>query len=72
MRIGTSRNISTSNTPNDRFSWVLVVTTAGSLVLDQEGGNEITLASVPVNVWMPVGKCTNIKTTSTAAGFIVA
>jgi len=72
MSIGASRNVVKSDTPNDKFDWVLVTTTAGSLVIGQEGGNEITLNDVPVGVWLPVGKAQYIATSSTASGLIVA
>lgn len=71
FNLGAARDLSKSDTPNDRFNWVLVVTTTGSLVFDQEGGNTTTLASVPVNVWIPVGNATNIQTSSTAVGLMV-
>lgn len=69
---GAARDLSKSDTANDRFSWVMVVTTAGSLIIDQEGGNSTTLASVPTGVWVPVGTATNIQTGSTAVGLVVA
>lgn len=72
MNITSARPINKSNTPNDNFSWVLVTSTAGSVVYDGKGGNTITLPSVPTGVWIPVGNATNIRTASTAVGFLVA
>ena len=69
--LGSSRDLAQSDTANDEFNWLMVVTTAGSVVYNQAGGNEITLASVPVGVWIPVGNATNVKTTSTAVGIMV-
>lgn len=69
--IGTARDITQSDTPNDRFNMVMVTTTSGSLDFDQEGGNNIVLASVPVGVWIPVGTALNIRTSSTAVGLMV-
>lgn len=69
--IGTARDITKSDTPNDRFNMVMVTTTSGSLNFDQEGGNNIVLASVPIGVWIPVGTATNIRTASTAVGLMV-
>lgn len=70
--IGQARDLSKSNTPNDKFNWCLVTTTAGSLVIQQVGGNQTTLANVPIGVWIPVGNATNILTSSTASGLMVA
>lgn len=69
--LGTTHDLTKSDTANDRFNWVMVTTTTGTLVIGQEGGNVITLASVPVNVWIPVGEATHIKTASTATGLMV-
>ena len=69
---GAARDIALSDTPNDSFSWVLVTTTSGSLIIDQKGGNSTTLSSVPLGVWIPVGFATNIQTGSTAVGVMVA
>lgn len=72
-RPGAARDLAASDTKNDSgFSWILVTTTAGSVVVDQVGGNTTTLATVPLNVWIPVGNATNIQTSSTAVGFMVA
>lgn len=71
-RPGATRDLSQSDTANDDFSWLMVVTTAGSVIVDQIGGNTTTLASVPVGVWLPVGRATNVRTASTAVGIVVA
>lgn len=70
--IGQARDLTKSDTPNDKFTWCLVTTTAGSLVVHSVGGNISTLASVPVGVWIPVGNAINIATSSTAVGLMVA
>ena len=70
--IGQSRNISTSDVANDRFGWLMVTGTAGSVVYGSQGGNETTLTNVPVGVWVPVGVATHITSSSTATDFIVA
>lgn len=70
--IGQARDLSKSDTPNDNFNWCIVTTTSGSLVVGSKGGNIITLANVPVGVWIPVGNATNITTASTAVGLMVA
>lgn len=72
MRITTSRNITPSDVSTQHFGWVMVTDVAGSVVYENEGGNIITLANVPVGVWMPVGNAVKIRTSSTAVGFIVA
>lgn len=69
--MGSARDLAQSDTANDKFNWLMVVTTAGSVDYDQEGGNNIVLTSVPTGVWIPVGKATNVNTASTAAGLIV-
>ncbi len=69
---GATRDLAESNTPNDQFNWLMVTTTAGSVIIDQDGGNTTTLASVPVGVWIPTGKATNVQTGSTAVGLMVA
>lgn len=70
--IGQARNLSKSDTPNDKFNWCLVTDSAGSLVIGSSGGNDVTLSNVPVGVWIPVGNATHILTTSTAIGLMVA
>lgn len=70
FNFGTTVDLTKSDTANARFNMVLV-TTAGSLVVGQTGGNVITLASVPANVWIPVGDATHITTASTADGIMV-
>mgnify|MGYP003663230672 FL=1 len=70
INLGTTRDVVKSDTPNDRFNMVMVTTT-GTLDFDQEGGNNIVLASVPSGVWVPVGNATNIRTASTATGVMV-
>lgn len=72
MSLGSSRNLTPSDVANDNFSWILITTTAGTLVYTAVGGNVVTLVDAPVGVWLPVGNATNINTASTAAGFIVA
>ena len=69
--MGSVKDLAKSDTDNALFNWVMVTTTTGSVIVDQEGGNSITLAAVPVGVWVPVGKGTNIKIASTAVGFMV-
>jgi|TARA_R100000049_G_C1920826_1_gene66124 hypothetical protein len=71
--IGQARDLAKSDTKNDSgFNWCLVTGTAGSLIIQQSGGNQTTLANVPVGVWIPVGNATNILTSSTASGLMVA
>lgn len=72
MRIGTARDLTKSDTANDDFKWVMVTGSTGSVIVSQKGGNDVTLAVVPVNVWVPVGNATNLKIASTAVGFMVA
>lgn len=72
MSISQARPINKSNTPNDQFGWLLVTSTAGSVIFNVLGGNQVTLPSVPTGVWIPVGNATNIMTASTAVGFLVA
>lgn len=69
--LGVSQDLAKSDTPNAKFDWVMVVTTSGTLVVDHDGGNTTTLASVPTNVWIPMSNGTNIQTASTAVGFVV-
>lgn len=69
--IGTAHNITKSNTPNDRFNMVMVTTTTGTLDVDQEGGNNVVITSVPVGIWIPIGNGINIRTASTAVGILV-
>ncbi len=69
---GSARDLAESDTVNDQFNWLMVTTTAGSVVYGQVGGNEITLAAVPVGVWIPVGNATHVKIASTAVGLMVA
>lgn len=69
--VGQARDLSKSDTANDKFSWLMVTGSTGSVILDLVGGNEVTLAAVPVGVWIPVGNATNVTTSSTASGFMV-
>ena len=68
---GVTTDLVKSDTANVNFDWFMVTTTAGSVVLDSNGGNSVTLASVPVGVWIPSANATNIKVASTAVGFMV-
>lgn len=72
MIISSARDLAKSDTPNDNFNWVMVTTTSGSLVIGKEGGNETTLSSVPIGVWIPAGNATHVTLASTAAGLMVA
>lgn len=69
--MGSTNDLAKSDTANAVFNWVMVVTSPGSLIIGKDGGNTVTLASVPVGVWVPVGNATNIETGSTAVGLIV-
>lgn len=70
--LGLSRDLAKSDTANDPgFNWLMVTGTAGSIVLNTAGGDEKTLSSVPLNVWIPVGRSFNVKTASTAVGIMV-
>ena len=69
--IGTTRTLTQSDSTTDAFNMLMVVTTAGTVVFDQIGGNTITLASVPVGVWIPVGQALRVRTASTAVGILV-
>lgn len=71
VNFGTTNDLAKSDTANAKFNWLMVVTSPGAVVYNQKGGNEITLASVPVGVWIPVGKALNVKVASTAVGFMV-
>jgi len=71
FNMGSTKDLAKSDTPNAVFNWVMVTTTSGSVIIDQEGGNQITLAAVPVGVWVPTGKATNITIASTAVGLMV-
>ena len=68
---GATKDLAESDTPNAKFKWLMVTTTAGSVIVDQVGGDSTTLASVPVGVWIPVGNATNVKIASTAVGLMV-
>ena len=70
--IGKARNITKSDVKSDTFSWVLVTTTPGDVVILSAGGEVSTLTDVPVGVWVPVGNACSIMIASTAVGFIVA
>jgi hypothetical protein len=72
MRITTSANVAPSDTVRTDFGWFMVTDVAGSVVYENVGGNVVTLANVPVGVWLPVGSAIRIRTASTAVGFIVA
>lgn len=67
-----ARDLTKSDTVRTDFQWLLVTDTAGSVIMDTEGGDEITLAAMPVGVWTPVGRMSRIKVASTAVGFMVA
>ena len=70
--MGVTHDVSKSDTANDKFDWLMVTTTAGSVVVLHEGGNVTTLAAPPVGVWLPMTNGLAIKTASTAVGFMVA
>ena len=67
--MGSATDVTKSDTPTDKFNWVLC-TTVGTILIEQEGGNVVTFAAPPTNVWIPCGKGTNIKIASTAAGMM--
>jgi hypothetical protein len=69
--MGSTKDLAKSDTPNAEFNWIMVTTTAGSLIVGKKGGNVTTLADVPVGIWVPVGDATNIETGSTAVGLMV-
>lgn len=72
FNLGTTKDRAASDTRNGPvFNWLMVTGATGSVVLLQDTGDTITLASVPVGVWVPVGPSTNITTASTATGFMV-
>ncbi len=72
VNIGSTRNFTPDDATVDQFTMILVTTTSGDVSIDQEGGNNIVLSSVPTGVWIPVGKAIRIKATgTTAAGFLV-
>lgn len=71
MNIGTARDLTKSDTPNDRFDMFMVTGTTGSVSYTQENGGIIELSAVPVGVWVPTGAATNILTASTALGLMV-
>lgn len=68
---GQARDLSKSDTANEKFNWIMVTGSTGSVILGLEGGNSVTLSSVPVGVWVPVGNATNVTTASTATGLMV-
>lgn len=70
FELGSTHDITLSDTANDNFDWVMVTGTTGSVIVQHEGGNTTTLASVPVGVWIPVSKGLNVTTASTAVGIM--
>ncbi len=70
INMGTTRDLTKSDTAGEQFNMILV-SIAGSLIIDQVGGNTVTLTDVPANVWIPVGRATNVQTGSTALGLMV-
>ena len=72
MIIGNARDLTASDTAGDEFNWVMVTGAAGTLVYSEAGYIDTTVTIAPLNVWIPVGRATNIKTSSTATGFVVA
>jgi hypothetical protein len=71
--LGLSRNV----TPNDgtslpEFNMFMVVTTAGDVSVEFASGQNHTISSVPIGVWMPCGDAVKIRDTgTTAVGIIV-
>lgn len=72
VNIGSAENFTPSDSSVSRFNMFMVTGTPGDVSIDQEGGNNVVLQSVPLNVWIPVGKAVRIKSTgTTATGFLV-
>lgn len=72
INIGSTKDFTPDDSTVDSFTMMLVTGAAGDVVLDQVGGNEVTLTAVPVGVWIPVGDAIRIKATgTTATGFLV-
>lgn len=67
---GITHDVVLSDTANDKFDWIMVTGTAGSVVVMHDGGNTTTLVAVPVGVWIPVSKGLNVTTASTAVGIM--
>lgn len=68
--LGITHDITLSDTANDKFDWIMVTGTAGSVIVEHEGGNTTTLSAVPVGVWVAVSKGLNVTTASTAVGIM--
>ena len=72
INMGTTHDFTPSDSTVDTFNMLIVTGATGDVVIDQQGGNEITLTAVPVGVWIPVGRAIRIKATgTTATGFLV-
>jgi ketopantoate hydroxymethyltransferase len=70
--VGTARDLVKSNTANDKFSMLMVTDTSGSVIYDQENGGVVTITNALTGIWIPVGQAVNVRTASTASGFVVA
>ena len=71
-KYGSAENFTPSDSTVSSFEMFMVTGTSGTVVIDQKGGNTLTLTGVPTNVWMPCGAAVRIKATgTTATGFIV-
>lgn len=71
--LGLGKNVTPNDsTPLPEFNWFMVVTTAGNVSVEFADGNNHTISSVPVGVWMPCGNAVKVRSTgTTAVGIIV-
>ena len=71
FNFGTTRNFTPSDVTEDSFN-MLLAGSPGDVVIDQVGGDQVTLTNIPINVWIPVGNAIRIRATgTTAASFMV-
>ena len=68
--VGTARSVAKSDTSDDSFNLVMVQV-AGTLVVDQLFGKQITLTTVVAGTWIPVGNAIRVRLASTATGITV-
>lgn len=72
INLGTAHDFTPSDSAVDNFNMFMVTGTSGAVVIDQVGGNSLTLANVPTGQWIPCGEAIRIKSTGTdATGFMV-
>lgn len=71
--LGVAQNVTPSDSETlSEFNWFMVVTTAGNVSVEFANGQNHTITSVPVGVWMPCGNAVKVRDTdTTAVGIIV-